>query len=58
MYGFFLQPVDTEQVTGYLDVVKTPMDFGTMTRKVEEGKYRSLEQFTVCPCKIIHLFLR
>ena len=34
-------------VSGYSDVVKTPMDFGTMTEKVEKGKYRSLEEFKV-----------
>ncbi|EEB90423.1 hypothetical protein MPER_11372, partial [Moniliophthora perniciosa FA553] len=44
-YAFFLQPVDTTQVTGYTDVVKNPMDFGTMTTKVNRGRYRSLEEF-------------
>jgi hypothetical protein len=24
---------------GYFDVIKNPMDFGTMMKKVEEGKY-------------------
>ncbi|KAL5501196.1 hypothetical protein ACEPAH_9583 [Sanghuangporus vaninii] len=44
-YAFFLNPVDTSQVAGYLDVIKQPMDFGTMTEKIEKGQYRSLEQF-------------
>lgn len=44
-YAFFLQPVDISQVQGYMDVVKRPMDFGTMTTKVEKGRYRSLEEF-------------
>ncbi|GLB42607.1 putative bromo domain containing protein [Lyophyllum shimeji] len=44
-YAFFLKPVDTTQVPGYTDVVKRPMDFGTMSLKVERGKYRSLEDF-------------
>ncbi|KAI0073975.1 hypothetical protein K474DRAFT_1665959 [Panus rudis PR-1116 ss-1] len=44
-YAFFLTPVDTSQVPGYTDVVKHPMDFGTITTKVEKGKYRSLEEF-------------
>ncbi|CCL98021.1 uncharacterized protein FIBRA_00014 [Fibroporia radiculosa] len=44
-YAFFLHPVDTSQVAGYTDVVKRPMDLGTMTTKVERGKYRSLEEF-------------
>ncbi|EJC99522.1 uncharacterized protein FOMMEDRAFT_128149 [Fomitiporia mediterranea MF3/22] len=44
-YAFFLSPVDPVQVAGYTDVVKSPMDFGTMTEKIEQGRYRSLEQF-------------
>ncbi|KAI3618617.1 bromodomain containing 7 [Moniliophthora roreri] len=44
-YAFFLQPVDTTQVAGYTDIVKHPMDFGTMTTKVNRGRYRSLEEF-------------
>ncbi|OSC99606.1 hypothetical protein PYCCODRAFT_1479750 [Trametes coccinea BRFM310] len=44
-YAFFLQPVDPAQVPGYTDVISRPMDLGTMTTKVEKGKYRSLEEF-------------
>ncbi|OCH85872.1 hypothetical protein OBBRIDRAFT_784195 [Obba rivulosa] len=44
-YAFFLQPVDISQVPGYADMIKRPMDLGTMTKKVEKGKYRSLEEF-------------
>ncbi|KAI9060785.1 hypothetical protein FKP32DRAFT_1595107 [Trametes sanguinea] len=44
-YAFFLQPVDPAQVPGYADVISRPMDLGTMTTKVEKGKYRSLEEF-------------
>ncbi|KAL4066546.1 hypothetical protein J3A83DRAFT_4098053 [Scleroderma citrinum] len=44
-YAFFIRPVDVTQVPGYTDVIKHPMDFGTMTSKVERGKYRSLEDF-------------
>lgn len=46
-YAFFLKPVDASQVPGYTDVVKRPMDLGTMSMKVERGKYRSLEDFAV-----------
>ena len=46
-YAFFIRPVDPAQVPGYADVIKNPMDFGTMTVKVTKGKYRSLEEFTV-----------
>ncbi|KAI0027573.1 Bromodomain-containing protein, partial [Vararia minispora EC-137] len=41
----FLQPVDVSAVAGYAEVIKQPMDFGTMGTKVERGKYRSLEEF-------------
>ncbi|KAG6899409.1 hypothetical protein C0993_010472 [Termitomyces sp. T159_Od127] len=44
-YAFFLKPVDASQVPGYTDVVKRPMDLGTMSLKVARGKYRSLEDF-------------
>ncbi|THH15407.1 hypothetical protein EW146_g5058 [Bondarzewia mesenterica] len=44
-YAFFLRPVDASKVQGYADVIKRPMDFGTMTSKVERNKYRSLEEF-------------
>ncbi|KAF8265875.1 hypothetical protein EI94DRAFT_1587444 [Lactarius quietus] len=44
-YAFFLEPVDVEKVPGYMDVVKQPMDFGTMADKVSKSKYRSLDEF-------------
>ncbi|KAJ3540429.1 hypothetical protein NMY22_g4295 [Coprinellus aureogranulatus] len=44
-YAFFLAPVDVEKVPGYLDVVKQPMDLGTIDEKVRRGRYRSLEDF-------------
>ncbi|RPD66425.1 hypothetical protein L226DRAFT_479067 [Lentinus tigrinus ALCF2SS1-7] len=44
-YAFFLHPVDPAQVPGYSDLISRPMDLGTMTTKVEKGKYRSLEEF-------------
>ena len=46
-YAFFLQPVDLAAVPNYTDVIARPMDLGTMTTKVEKGKYRSLEEFAV-----------
>jgi len=46
-YAFFLHPVDVASIPGYSDIVKRPMDLGTMTDKVHRGKYRSLEDFAV-----------
>ncbi|KAJ7722652.1 hypothetical protein DFH07DRAFT_1006475 [Mycena maculata] len=44
-YAFFLKPVNLAQVPGYSDLVKRPMDLGTMTVKIQRGRYRSLEDF-------------
>lgn len=44
-YAFFLEPVNLEKVPGYMDVIKKPMDFGTMADKVSRSKYRSLDEF-------------
>ncbi|KAJ8751518.1 hypothetical protein K2173_016748 [Erythroxylum novogranatense] len=41
----FARPVTDDDVSGYYDVVKEPMDFGTMRAKLWEGRYRSLELF-------------
>ena len=38
----FQEPVDTTLVTDYLALVKKPMDFGTMRRKLVAGDYGSL----------------
>lgn len=46
-YAFFLKPVDPTLVPGYGDLVKQPMDLGTMTIKVARGKYKTLEDFAV-----------
>ncbi|EIN06520.1 hypothetical protein PUNSTDRAFT_46008 [Punctularia strigosozonata HHB-11173 SS5] len=44
-YAFFLQPVDVAAVPGYADLIKHPMDLGTISHKVSRGKYRTLEEF-------------
>lgn len=35
------------KVEDYYEIIKEPMDFGTMRAKLHEGMYRSLEQFEV-----------
>jgi bromodomain-containing protein 7/9 len=45
-YAFFISPVDPSRVQGYAEMIKHPMDLGTMSTKVAKGKYRSLEEFT------------
>ncbi|KAH9974893.1 hypothetical protein BGW80DRAFT_1457851 [Lactifluus volemus] len=39
------KPVDPEKVPGYMDVIKQPMDFGTMSEKIVKSKYKSLDEF-------------
>eukprot|EP01083_Nonionella_stella_P026379 72592_1 len=38
-YSLFEEEVTESTAPGYFDVIKNPMDFGTMMKKVEEGKY-------------------
>nr|XP_016941099.2 peregrin [Drosophila suzukii] len=40
----FREPVDTSEVPDYTDIVKQPMDLGTMRSKLKECQYTSLEQ--------------
>ncbi|KAK3039870.1 hypothetical protein RJ639_028263 [Escallonia herrerae] len=50
-YDIFAQPVDPEEeliickVEGYYQIVKHPMDFGTMRAKLQEGMYTDLQDF-------------
>eukprot|EP00117_Sycon_ciliatum_P005845 scpid15509/ scgid0111/ Protein EMSY len=37
--AWFLQPVNPKTAPGYLDIVKKPMDFGTIKRKLEQDAY-------------------
>jgi histone acetyltransferase len=41
----FLDPVDRKQVPDYFEVIKRPMDLGTMLSKVNSNFYRSKEAF-------------
>ncbi|XP_050322472.1 bromodomain-containing protein homolog isoform X2 [Bactrocera neohumeralis] len=43
----FREPVDTEEVPDYLDIVKHPMDLGTMRTKLKQGQYATLEQLEI-----------
>ncbi|KAI3418107.1 Bromo domain-containing protein [Psidium guajava] len=44
-YGVFSEPVDPEELPDYHDIIKNPMDFGTVKKKLDEGAYINLEQF-------------
>lgn len=41
----FTNPVDIEEVPDYLDFIKNPMDFSTMSSKIEKNVYQNYEQF-------------
>ena len=36
--NIFGEPVDTDEVTDYLDLIKKPMDFSTMRAKVTQDR--------------------
>ncbi|TVU10293.1 hypothetical protein EJB05_43815 [Eragrostis curvula] len=44
-YGVFSEPVDAEELPDYHDIIKHPMDFSTVRKKLDKGAYSSLEQF-------------
>ncbi|KAL6568729.1 hypothetical protein OROHE_004413 [Orobanche hederae] len=44
-YEIFAQPVDPNEAEDYYEIIKEPMDFGTMRAKLHEGMYENLEQF-------------
>jgi len=47
-FGFpFLEPVDPValNIPDYFDIIKHPMDFGTIRKKLVGGKYESIEDF-------------
>ncbi|KAL3531580.1 hypothetical protein ACH5RR_005101 [Cinchona calisaya] len=44
-YEIFAEPVDPNEVEDYYQIIKEPMDFGTMRAKLHEGMYQNLEQF-------------
>ena len=41
----FADPVDISQVPDYLDFIQQPMDFSTMSNKLDAGQYPTLEAF-------------
>ncbi|KAL1814975.1 hypothetical protein ACET3Z_017549 [Daucus carota] len=43
-YGVFSEPVDPNELPDYHEIIKNPMDFGTLRRKLDVGSYLNLEQ--------------
>ncbi|KAG9392580.1 Bromodomain [Carpediemonas membranifera] len=44
-YGLFSSPITEDIAPAYFQVIKRPMDFGTMTDKVDSHHYSTVEQF-------------
>ncbi|KAI5063075.1 hypothetical protein GOP47_0021622, partial [Adiantum capillus-veneris] len=44
-FGVFAEPVDPKEVPNYYDIIKDPMDFGTMRNRISSGHYMSIELF-------------
>ncbi|KAH7330864.1 hypothetical protein KP509_20G005700 [Ceratopteris richardii] len=44
-YGAFSAPVDANEVPDYYDVIKEPMDFGTMRKRISSNFYTNLDLF-------------
>ncbi|KAL0701935.1 hypothetical protein Bca4012_058057 [Brassica carinata] len=44
-YGVYSDPVDSEELPDYHEIIKNPMDFTTLREKLEAGAYSTLEQF-------------
>lgn len=44
-HGVFSDPVDPEELPDYHDIIKHPMDFGTVRKKLDGGLYTDLEEF-------------
>ncbi|XP_065645003.1 BRCA2-interacting transcriptional repressor EMSY isoform X3 [Hydra vulgaris] len=43
--SWFTKPVDPNEAPGYYRVIKTPMDFGKIKRKLEDGEYSNYTMF-------------
>ncbi|KAI3820522.1 hypothetical protein L1987_08070 [Smallanthus sonchifolius] len=53
IYGVYAEPVDPEELPDYHDVIKHPMDFATVRKKLAKGLYSSLKElesdvFLIC----------
>merc|ERR1719319_553379 len=56
--GFFANPVNVSEAPGYLTIIKTPMDFSTMRKKLKSLEYNSIEEMETDFCLMIKNCLR
>ncbi|XP_075522742.1 uncharacterized protein LOC142555638 [Primulina tabacum] len=45
--GAFSEHVDPDELPDYHEMIKQPMDFGTVNKKLDSGAYKSLEELEV-----------
>ncbi|XP_071692243.1 uncharacterized protein [Rutidosis leptorrhynchoides] len=45
IYGVYAEPVDPDELPDYHDVIKHPMDFATVRKKLAKGSYLTLKEF-------------
>ncbi|KAJ9568138.1 hypothetical protein OSB04_004104 [Centaurea solstitialis] len=45
IYGVYAEPVDPDELPDYHDVIKHPMDFATIRKKLAKGMYLTLDEF-------------
>lgn len=45
IHNVFAEPVSIKDVPDYLDVIKEPMDFGTIRKKLDSCAYQTLDEF-------------
>ncbi|CAI9786497.1 unnamed protein product [Fraxinus pennsylvanica] len=43
-HGVFSEPVDPDELPDYHEIIKHPMDFGTVRKKLDGGAYKNLEE--------------
>jgi len=46
---YFAYPISAEEVKDYHDVIKNPICFQTMSEKLADHKYGTVEEFAVSP---------
>jgi hypothetical protein len=42
---YFLDPVDTTRFPDYVEVIPTPMDFGTIKKNLDRQRYKTVDEF-------------
>ena len=52
--GIFAEPVTDEIAPGYSALISNPMDFSTMTKKIDTLQYQSIDEYKVS-LSVLHI---